>query len=145
LEKINSMGLIYADIELINADDLAFVRRHVIGEEEVKRIKVKMLVDTGSIYMCINESVQEQLQLAIVEKRKGQLADGRIVEYEVAGPIEVRFKNRRCVVDAMVLPGDNEMLLGSIPLEDMDVMIHPSRQELIVNPAHPYFAQMKLK
>jgi len=139
------MGLIYADIELINADDLAFVRRHVIGEEEVKRIKVKMLVDTGSIYMCINESVQEQLQLAIVEKRKGQLADGRIVEYEVAGPIEVRFKNRRCVVDAMVLPGDNEMLLGSIPLEDMDVMIHPSRQELIVNPAHPYFAQMKLK
>ena len=139
------MGLIYADIELINADDLAFVRRHVIGEEEVKRIKVKMLVDTGSIYMCINESVQEQLQLAIVEKRKGQLADGRIVEYEVAGPIEVRFKNRRCVVDAMVLPGDNEMLLGSIPLEDMDVMIHPSRQELIVNPEHPYFAQMKMK
>ncbi len=139
------MGLIYADIELINADDLAFVRRHVIREEEVKRIKVKMLVDTGSIYMCINESVQEQLQLAIVEKRKGQLADGRIVEYEVAGPIEVRFKNRRCVVDAMVLPGDNEMLLGSIPLEDMDVMIHPSRQELIVNPEHPYFAQMKLK
>ena len=139
------MGLIYADIELINADDLACVRRHVIGEEEVKRIKVKMLVDTGSIYMCINESVQEQLQLAIVEKRKGPLADGRIVEYEVAGPIEVRFKNRRCVVDAMVLPGDNEMLLGSIPLEDMDVMIHPSRQELIVNPEHPYFAQMKLK
>ena len=139
------MGLIYADIELINADDLAFVRRHVIGEEEVKRIHVKMLVDTGSIYMCINESVQEQLQLANVEKRKGQLADGRIVEYDVAGPIEVRFKNRRCVVDAMVLPGDNEMLLGSIPLEDMDVLIHPTRQELIVNPEHPYFAQMKLK
>jgi len=139
------MGLIYADIELINADDLAFVRRHVIGEEEVKRMNVKMLVDTGSVYMCINESVQEQLQLAIVEKRKGQLADGSIVEYEVAGPIEVRFKNRRCVVDAMVLPGDNEMLLGSIPLEDMDILIHPTRQELIVNPDHPYFAQMKLK
>ena len=139
------MGLIYADIELINADDLAFVRRHVIGEEEVKRRNVKMLVDTGSVYMCINESVQEQLQLAIVEKRKGQLADGSIVEYEVAGPIEVRFKNRRCVVDAMVLPGDNEMLLGSIPLEDMDILIHPTRQELIVNPDHPYFAQMKLK
>jgi len=139
------MGLIYADIELINADDLAFVRRHVIREEEVKRMNVKMLVDTGSVYMCINESVQEQLQLAIVEKRKGQLADGSIVEYEVAGPIEVRFKNRRCVVDAMVLPGDNEMLLGSIPLEDMDILIHPTRQELIVNPDHPYFAQMKLK
>ena len=139
------MGLVYADIELINADDLALVRRHIIGEEEVKRMDVKMLVDTGSVYMCINESVMEQLQLPVVEKRKGQLADGRIVEYEVAGPIEVRFKNRRCVVEAMVLPGDNEMLLGAIPLEDMDVLIHPQRQELIVNPEHPYFAQMKLK
>lgn len=104
-----------------------------------------MLVDTGSVYMCISEKVQEQLQLNIVEKRKGQLADGSIVEYDVAGPIEVRFKNRRYVVDAMVLPGDSEMLLGAIPLEDMDILIHPYRQELIVNPEHPYFAQTKLK
>lgn len=139
------MGVIYAEIELINGDDLALARRHIIDEEEIKRMKVNMLVDTGSVYMCINESVQEQLQLNIVEQRKGQLADGSIVEYDVAGPIEVRFKNRRCVVDAMVLPGDSEMLLGAIPLEDMDVLIHPYRQELIVNPEHPYFAQMKLK
>jgi clan AA aspartic protease len=139
------MGLIYAEIELINADDLALVRRFKIGEEEIKSMKVNMLVDTGSVYMCINETVREQLDLAILEKRKGQLADGSIVEYEVAGPIEVRFKNRRCVVDAMVLPGNNEMLLGAIPLEDMDVLVHPYKQELIVNPEHPYYAQMTLK
>lgn len=84
-------------------------------------MNVNMLVDTGSVYMCINETVQEQIQLSIVEKRKGQLADGSVVEYDIAGPIEVRFKNRRCVVDAMVLPGDNELLLGAIPLEDMPV------------------------
>lgn len=45
----------------------------------------------------------------------------------------------------MVLPGDSEPLLGAIPLEEMDVLIHPLRQELIVNPEHPYFAQLKLK
>lgn len=104
-----------------------------------------MLVDTGSVYMCINENVQEQLQLNVIEKRKGQLANGDIVEYDVVGPIEVKFKNRRCHVDAIVLPGDNEMLLGAIPMEDMDVLIHPFRQELVVNPDHPFFAQMKLK
>jgi clan AA aspartic protease len=139
------MGLVYADIELINAIDLGLAKRHAIGEDEIKRMTVNMLVDTGSVYMCINETVQEQLQLSVVEKRKGQLADGSVVEYEVVGPIEVRFKNRRCVVDAMVIPGDNELLLGAIPLEDMDVLIHPYRRELIVNPEHPYFAQMKLK
>ena len=139
------MGVVYADIELMNAIDLGLAKRHQIGEEEVKRMYVNMLVDTGSVYMCINETVQEQLQLTLVEKRKGQLADGSVVEYDVVGPIEVRFKNRRCVVDAMVISDDNELLLGAIPLEDMDVLIHPYRRELIVNPDHPYFAQMKLK
>ncbi|MGJ7032753.1 hypothetical protein [Niabella hirudinis] len=53
------MEIIYAAIELINGDDLALARRHIIGEEEIKRIKVNMLVDTGSVYMCINENAQE--------------------------------------------------------------------------------------
>jgi clan AA aspartic protease len=139
------MGLIYAEIELINGEDLVLARRNYSGEDEIKRMTVNIRVDTGSVYMCINESIQEQLLLPVLEKRKGQLANGHIVEYNVVGPLEVRFKNRRCSVNAMVLPGDNEPLLGAIPLEDMDVLINPYRQELIVNPDHPYFAQMKLK
>jgi clan AA aspartic protease len=139
------MGRVYADIELINGDDLALVRRHIIGEEEVKRMRVNALVDTGFYMLCINENIQEQLELPVVEKRKAQLADGSIVKYDVVAPVEIRFKNRRSSVSAMVLPGDSEPLLGAIPLEDMDVIIHPLRQELIVNPDHPYFAQMKLK
>lgn len=51
------MGLVYADIELINAIDLELARRFKIGDDEIKRMQVKMLVDTGSVYMCINESV----------------------------------------------------------------------------------------
>lgn len=139
------MGLVYAEIELINGGDLELAKRHYIGEEEVKRMKVTALVDTGSYMLCINENIQEQLQLRVVEKRKAQLANGEIVECDVVAPLEVKFKNRRTSVNAMVLPGDSEVLLGAIPLEDMDVLIHPLRQELIVNPDHPYFAQMKLK
>ncbi|MEQ1677638.1 MAG: aspartyl protease family protein [Chitinophagaceae bacterium] len=138
------MGMVHANIELINSDDIAFARRHIIGEEEIKRMKVTALVDTGSYMLCINENIQEQLQLPVLETRKGQMADGTR-EYEVVGPVELKFKNRRTVVNAMVLPGDNEVLLGAIPMEDMDVLIHPQRQELIVNPEHPYFAQMLLK
>ena len=139
------MGLVYADITLINSEDLILARRHIIGQEEIKEITISMLVDSGAYMMAINESIQEQLKLPIVDKRRAQMADGSIKEYDVVGPIEVKFKNRRCVVDAMVLPGENEPLLGSIPLEDMDVLIHPLRQELIVNPEHPNFAQMKMK
>ena len=139
------MGLVYAEIELINAGDLELARRNMLDIDEVKKMNVEMLVDSGSYYMCINETVKELIDLNILEKRKWQLANGQIVEYEVVGPIEVKFKNRRCHVDAMVLPGDSEMLLGAIPKEDLDVLIHPLRQELVVNPEHPYYVQMKMK
>jgi clan AA aspartic protease len=108
-------------------------------------MRINALVDTGSYMLAINENIQEQLQLPVVEKRKAQLANGHIVEYDVVAPVEIRFKNRRSSCSAMVLPADSEPLLGAISLEDMDVLIHPSEQELIVNPDHPYFAQMKMK
>ncbi len=139
------MGLVYADITLINGEDLILAKRHVIGEDEIKQMTVSMLADSGAYMMAINENIQEQLQLPVIETRKAQMANGSIEEYNVVGPIEVKFKNRRCVVDAMVLPGDNEPLLGAIPIEDMDILIHPLRQELVVNPEHPYFAQIKMK
>ena len=137
------MGLVYADIELINSDDLSLANK--IGEEEVKRIHLNILVDTGAYNLCINENIQQQLDLPFVEKRKGQLANGHIEEYDFVGPVVLKFKNRRTVCYAMVLQGDNEPLLGAIPLEDLDVVILPLRQEMVVNPDHPYYAQMKLK
>lgn len=120
------MGLVYAEITLINQDDVALVRRGYLGEDEVKQMRITALVDTGSIMLAINENIQEQLQLPVVEQRKAQLANGHIVECDVVGPVEIKFKNRRSSVYAMVLPGDSEPLLGAIPLEEMDVLIHPS-------------------
>ena len=139
------MGLTYADIELINAEDLGLARKYIIRDEEVKKLQLNILVDTVSYNLCINETIQSQLDLPFLEKRKGQLADGSIHEYDLVGPIVLKFKNRQTVCNALVLSGDNEPLLGAIPLEDMDVLIHPLRQELIVNPEHPYYAQMKIK
>lgn len=104
-----------------------------------------MLLNTGARMLCINENMQKQLQLPVLEKRKGQNADGDIEEYEAVGPIELKVKNRSSLRHAMALPGDNEPLPGAISQEDMDVLIHPQHQELIVNPEHSYFAQMKLK
>jgi clan AA aspartic protease len=103
-----------------------------------------MLVDTGSMYLCLNENIQETLQLPILHRRKGQLANGEIVECDVVGPVQLRFENRSCHMEAMVLPGDNELLLGAIPMEALDVLINPLQQELVVNPESPDMAMMKL-
>lgn len=139
------MGLVYADIELINAEDLGFARKHIIGEEEVKRMHVNILVDSGAYMMAVNETIQAQLDLPFVEKRKAQMASGDVVEYDVVGPLMIKFANRTATCNAFVLPGDSEPLLGAIPMEEMDVLIHPLRQQLMVNPDHPNYAQLKMK
>ena len=139
------MGLVYADIELINSEDVGLARKHIIADEEIRRVHLNMLVDSGAYMMAINETIQSQLELPFIEKRKVQMADSRVVEYDVVGPVNVKFANRKATCSAFVLPGDNEPLLGAIPMEEMDVLIHPLRQELVVNPEHPNYAVLKMK
>jgi predicted aspartyl protease len=136
-----NMGKIEATIELINGKDAEEARNNNLGEEEIRCIQICAQVDTGSMYLYINENIQQVLQLPVIRIKKVQLADGRPVSCDFVGPIELRFKNR--VVDcagAVVLPGSAEPLLGLLPLEEMDVIIDPNRNELIVNPDHPDYA-----
>jgi clan AA aspartic protease len=139
------MGIVYADIELVNTLDVGMARKNLIEKDAVKRLRTKLLVDSGAYMMAINETMQSQLELPFIEKRKVQTADGHVREYNVVGPVDVHFKNRMATCNAFVLPGDNEPLLGAIPMEEMDVLIHPQRQELIVNPEHPNYAVLKMK
>ena len=139
------MGLVYADIEIINGMELEMARRGFIDKDEVKRMHLNLLVDTGSYMLAINENIQEIMQFPVVESKRAQLANGDVILCEVVSGVELRFKNRRSYCSAMVLPGNSEPLLGAIPLEEMDVLIHPLRQELIVNPEHPDMAVLKMK
>lgn len=139
------MGLTYAEIELISSDDLALRRRGYLKDEEVRRTTVSALVDSGAYMLAVNEHLKAQLGLPVLDKQEAELADGSHVMLEIVGPVDVRFANRATTVRAMVLPGDAEILLGSIPMEDMDVLIDPKRQQLIVNPENPYIAKKHLK
>ena len=138
------MGTVHAEIELINWADIANARSFTIGEEEIRRTRVTMLVDTGAYMMAINEHIQSYLGLPFIEKRQIQLADGQWTRCDVVGPVEVKFANRTAICSAFVLPEDSEPLLGAIPMEEMDVLVHPKRQELIVNPEHPDYAILRL-
>lgn len=127
------MGLVYADIELVNSGDVEMAKRNLLGEEEIRRMHVTALADNGAWMMCINENIQSVLNLTFKEKRKFQTADGKMVEYDVVGPVDIKFKGKTATCNAFVLPGDTEPLLGAVPMEDLDVIIHPKRQQLIVN------------
>jgi hypothetical protein len=88
------MGYVRAEIELINGTDLGMAKKNYIAEDEVKRIKVRALVDSGSYLLAINENIQEYLQLHVVRKEKAFLANGKSIECDVVGPVMIKFKNR---------------------------------------------------
>ena len=102
---------------------------------KLKPLEIKSLVDTGALMLCIPEHIAVQLKLESNGKREITTADGskKIVNY--VGPIEVQFENRKCYVGALVL-GD-EVLLGAVPMEDMDLIVSSTHRKLIVNPESP--------
>lgn len=118
------MGLVHAKITLKNP-----------RKAKIKPIQVEALVDSGALHLCIPEHLQMQLKLEEIGKKEVALADGtrRLVPY--AGPVEIRFKDRVGFVGALVM-GD-QPLIGSIPMEDMDLVVIPSRRALDVNPESP--------
>jgi len=101
-------------------------------------LKVSALTDTGAVPLCIPEHLAIQLCLAELERREVVLADGHRRTVPYVGPVEVRFRNRRCFTGAMVL--GNEVLLGAIPMEDMDLVLRPQLQSVDVNPESPNIA-----
>jgi clan AA aspartic protease len=136
---------VYADITLINALDQLLCDEGQLKENKIRKVKAKMLVDSGAYMMAINEETMTQLGLTSKEERSATLADGSIIVLPIVKPIYVEFENRNATCSAMVLPGNSEMLLGAIPMEEMDVLIHPNMNTLVVNPAHPYMPQLSLK
>lgn len=105
---------------------------------ELEPVEVAALADSGAVHLCIPEWVRIQLKLEAIDSKEVTLADGnrRLVPY--VGPIEVRFKNRIGFAGALVM-GD-QVLLGAIPMEDMDLVIIPKTRLLDVNPRSPNIA-----
>ena len=124
------MGLVHAEITLKNTFDVRDSVRGIIRESEIRQVTMLALVDTGAGTLVINEAIRQTLGLAITGKRYAVLADGSRQEYQVTEPIDVHWKNRETSCRALVLSAAQNVLLGAIPLEDMDLIVDPVQQQL---------------
>ncbi len=121
------MGLVTAKLQLSNP-----------REPSLAPVEVAALADTGSVFLCIPEHVRLQLRLKVLESREVKLADGSRATFPYVGPLEVRFKNRTGFMGALVL-GD-EVLLGAVAMEEMDLVVNPRDRSVDVNPESPNIA-----
>ena len=124
------MGNVYAEITLKNGADLVRARDGSIKEQDVRSLKVTALVDTGATTLIMGENLCRELGLAVIGTRAAFLAGGAEVFCKVTEPVQICWKDRTSTISAWVLPGDEEVLLGVIPLEEMDLIVNPVSREL---------------
>lgn len=105
---------------------------------DLEAVEVDALADSGAVHLCIPEHVSLQLKLEAIDSKEVTLAGGKRAVVPYVGPIEVRFKNRVGFAGALVM-GD-QVLLGAIPMEDMDLVIIPRTRMLDINPSSPGIA-----
>jgi len=118
------MGYVQATVELSNP------RLPLL-----EAVETQALADSCALMLCIPAALAQQLQLTQESEREVSVADGRSIRVPYVGPVKVRCQGRLCFVGALVLGDD--VLLGAVPMEDMDLTINPSRQRLEPDPRSP--------
>jgi len=129
------MGLITARIILNNPT-----------QPDTGALEVDCLVDTGALHLCLPEHVAIQLGYDLkspAQTKEITTADGKKHLCPYVGPIRIGFKNRTGFVGAVVI--GQEVLLGAIPMEDLDVVVIPSTLTIDVNPISPNIPSSQAK
>jgi clan AA aspartic protease len=123
-------GIVYADITLKNEGDVTNVRRGLAKGSDIRQTTVTAMVDTGAATLVINEAIRQQLGLEIEKEYEATLADGSDQTYGLTETVLIQWKDRDMTCRAVVIPNADKILLGAIPLEAMDLVVNPLKQEL---------------
>jgi predicted aspartyl protease len=125
------MGTVYADLTLRNEWDVGQAANGFIKEDEIRTVKVTAIVDTGSYSLMIDEQTAQKLGLGITGEQRIRIANGERVVCPVTTPVEINWKDRQSVMRVITVPGLPQILLGLLPLGEMDLIVHPNKHELV--------------
>ncbi len=109
---------------------------------ELPPVEVEALADTGATFLCVPATIAEALRLEVYDRKDALVADGSRQWFPYAGPVEVHFGNRVALGGAIVT--GERVLLGAIPMEDMDLIVCPRDRKVTVNPASPDIASCRV-
>ena len=118
------MGCVVTEVELSNP-----------CQPDRRPVRVNARADIGSLMLCVPDGVARQLDVEHESTRNVEVVDGRQAKVPYVGPVRVRFGDRTCFVGALVM--GTEVLLGAVPMDDMDLVVNPKLGQVTVNPAKP--------
>jgi clan AA aspartic protease len=131
-----TMGKVLVTATIENLEDLYKVKQGLLPVEQVRRLEIyDALVDTGASMLSLPYRYIEQLGLQQYTTRTANTTGGPVT-FGIYGTVQLTIQGRQCRVDAAAVPDSCPVLIGQIPLEDLDFVVDPKSQRLIGNPAH---------
>lgn len=129
------MGKAEVEILLTNLSDLNLSKAKVLKSKDVRKLKIKGLVDSGATGLCVPKKYIKQLGLEHVGFTRTRTANGK-VRRKVYGDVLVNIMGRKAPFRATELPDDVPPLIGYLILEAFDYVVDSRKQKLIGNPEH---------
>jgi hypothetical protein len=134
--ETETMGRVLTEATFENREDLWAAEKGLITPDQVRRVTVTdALGDTGATHLSMPTRLIRQLGLEKVGSRRVKSTRG-IVEADLYGSVRLTIQGRLSHLDVMEVPDDVPVLIGQIPLEDLDFVVDLQSRSLIGNPAH---------
>lgn len=121
-------------MKLTNQADLVLHAAKVL-KHRPRTVAAEALVDTGATRLYLQAGVIKALGLGRDSEIQSKTTNGvrRRAVYE---PVRLELMGRRGIFEVVEVDDDVPNLLGQIPLEYLDFVVHPKAQKLIANPEH---------
>jgi len=131
------MGRFSVEVELANNEDLIHAKAGTLTPQQVRRVTVSGVVDSGATRLVLPKTVADALGLPTRRKVRVRYADGRRGFRNEVGGVHLTLQGRDDVFSAVVEPKRDTALIGAIVLEDLDFLVDCIGQKL--TPRDPDF------
>jgi len=129
--KEQQMGRFSVEVELANNEDLLRAKIGLISPDQVRRERIRGVVDSGATRLIIPAVVAQRLGLETAGNSKVRYADGRTAERSIVKGVYLSYAGRDSVFKAIVEPDRESALIGAIVLEDLDFLVDCVGQQLV--------------
>lgn len=125
------MGRFSVEVELANDKDLINAEAGLIPPDQVRRARIRGVVDSGATRLVIPESLAQQLGLDTSKTIQVRYADGRVADRPIAQRVHLTYGGRDSIFNAIVEPDRESALIGAIVLEDLDFLVDCTNGRLV--------------
>ena len=114
-----------------NLADVHLAERGYMRPDQIRRVRLRGLVDSGASRLVLPKKVVESLGMKPSGTVKVRYADGRRAIRPTVQDVQVDLQGRRSVFDATVEPKRRMALIGALVLEALDFLVDPRHERLV--------------